>query len=109
MAKAGTIRHAVAAAAALMALSVGTAQANDTVSFRDVLNPHGHARSKSEKLADGRACGATGPAHTIRVTSFPVASPGYGGTMIPRRKLPKRGRRGVYDRGMAGFTRAIRV
>jgi hypothetical protein len=68
MSNARTIGRAVAAAAVLTALSVSVAAANDTVSFRDVLKPHGHARSKSEKLADGAACGATGPTHTLHVT-----------------------------------------
>jgi len=61
------IGRAVAAAAILMALSLGAARANDTVTFRD-LKPNGHARSKSEKLADGDVCGAKGPHHTIEVT-----------------------------------------
>jgi hypothetical protein len=71
MSNAIAIRRAVAAAAVCAALSISAAQANDTVVFRDVLNPDGHARSKSQKLADGRACGASGPAHTIR-TTMPV-------------------------------------
>jgi hypothetical protein len=68
MAKAMTIGRAVAAAAVLTALSLSAAQANASVTFRDVLKPNGHARSKSEKLADGRACGTSGPTHTLRVT-----------------------------------------
>jgi hypothetical protein len=63
-----TIQRALATAALLSALSVSAAQANDTVTFRDVLKPGGHTRSKSEKLADGAACGTSGPKHTIRVT-----------------------------------------
>jgi hypothetical protein len=47
--------------------SISAAQANAKVNFKD-LKPNGHARSKSEKLADGAACGASGPAHTLRVT-----------------------------------------
>jgi len=62
------IRRAVAVAAALGAISISAAQANDTVSFRDVLKPGGHVRGKSEKHADGRACGTAGPHHTIQVT-----------------------------------------
>ena len=61
----------LAAAAALTALSVCAAQANDTVTFRDVLKPHGHARSKSQVFADGEACGTSGPAHTLS-TTMPV-------------------------------------
>ena len=60
-----------AAAAVLTMLSLGVAQADSKVDFRDVLKPHGHTRSKGEKLADGEACGATGPAHTIQ-TTMPV-------------------------------------
>jgi hypothetical protein len=58
----------LSASSALTAFSVGAAQANDKVTFRDVLKPHGHARSKSEQLADGAACGTSGPRHTIQVT-----------------------------------------
>ena len=67
MSNAMIIRRPLAAAAVLTALSVGAALANDTVTFRD-LKPNGHARSKSEKLADGDACGAKGPHHLIDVT-----------------------------------------
>jgi hypothetical protein len=63
-----TMVRAIAAAAVCAALSVGAAHANPTVKFRDVLKPNGHERSKAEKLADGDACGASGPAHTIDVT-----------------------------------------
>lgn len=66
-----SIGRSVATAAVLTALSVGAAQANDTVTFRDVLKPNGHARSKSEQLADGQACGTSGPTHTIQ-TTMPV-------------------------------------
>ena len=38
------------------------------VTFRDVLKPNGHERSKAEKLADGDACGTSGPTHTVNVT-----------------------------------------
>jgi hypothetical protein len=61
----------VTAAATLAVLSISAAQANDTVSFRDVLKPNGHERTKSQKFADARACGASGRAHTIR-TTMPV-------------------------------------
>ena len=68
MRKSIAIRRAVAAAALCAAFSVTSAHANATVTFKD-LKPNGHARSKSEKLADGRACGTTsGPSHTLRVT-----------------------------------------
>lgn len=66
-----TILRAVASAAVLTAVSFGAAQANDKVTFRDVLKPHGHARSKSAQLADGKACGTSGPTHTLR-TTLPV-------------------------------------
>ena len=62
-----TFSRAVAAAALCAAFSISAAQANPTVTFKD-LKPNGHARSKSEKLADGDACGASGPRHTINVT-----------------------------------------
>src|SRR5215469_3817402 len=71
MSNAITIGRAVAAAAICAVLSVGAAQANDKVTFRDVLKPNGHERSKSEKLADGNACGTTGPTHTV-TTTMPV-------------------------------------
>jgi hypothetical protein len=67
MTKASIIGRAVAAAVVCTALSAG-AQANDKVTFRDVLKPHGHARSKSQQFADGRACGAVGPTHTLSTT-----------------------------------------
>lgn len=59
---------AVAAAVVCTALSAGAAQAIDKVTFRDVLKPHGHTRSKSQKLADGRACGTVGPTHILSTT-----------------------------------------
>jgi hypothetical protein len=70
MSNAITIRLAIAVAVGAV-LSASAAQASDTVTFRDVLKPDGHARSKAEKLADGDACGASGPTHTIR-TTMPV-------------------------------------
>jgi hypothetical protein len=65
------ILRAVAAAAVGAALFAGHAQAIDKVTFQDVLKPHGHARSKSEKLAAGQACGTSGPRH-ILTTTLPV-------------------------------------
>jgi hypothetical protein len=66
MSNAITIWRAIAVAA------VGTAaQANAKVTFRDVLKPNGHERSKAEKLADGDACGTAGPAHEL-TTTLPV-------------------------------------
>src|SRR5262249_28780786 len=66
-----TIWRTIAATALGAALFAGHAQAIDKVTFRDVLKPHGHARSKSEQYAAGRACGTYGPAHTLR-TTLPV-------------------------------------
>jgi hypothetical protein len=71
MSNAITVRRAVAAAALCGVLSVCAAHADSTATFRDVLKPNGHARSKSEQLADGAACGTTGPTHTIQ-TTMPV-------------------------------------
>jgi len=68
MSNAITIRRAVVAAALCGALSVVAAQANVKATFRDVLKPNGHERTKSEQLADGAACGTSGPAHTIETT-----------------------------------------
>src|SRR5262249_17665628 len=68
MSAAKTMQRTIATAAVFTALSVSAAQANATVTFRDVLKPNGHERSKSEKLADGKACGTSGPTHTLRVT-----------------------------------------
>jgi hypothetical protein len=44
--------------AAPVVLGVQGASA-DTQIFRDVLRPHGVARSQAQKIADGRACGAS--------------------------------------------------
>lgn len=41
----------------LLAGTVAVAQA-DTYTFKDILKPHGKARTVAEKLADGRKCGA---------------------------------------------------
>src|SRR5215468_74448 len=71
MSNAITIWRAIAAAAVGTALSIGAAHANAKVTFWDVLKPHGHARSKAEKLADGAACGTTGPTHEL-TTTLPV-------------------------------------
>ena len=71
MSNAITIWSTIAAAAVGMTLSVGAAQANAKVTFRDVLKPNGHERSKAEKLADGDACGTVGPGHTL-TTTLPV-------------------------------------
>src|SRR5262249_479018 len=66
-----TIRYTIAAAALGAALFAGPGRAMDKVPFRDVLKPHGHARSKSAQYAAGRACGTYGPAHPLR-TTLPV-------------------------------------
>jgi hypothetical protein len=71
MSNAITIWRAIAAAAVSTALSIGAAQANAKVTFRDVLKPNGHERSKAEKLADGAACGTAGPTHEL-TTTLPV-------------------------------------
>jgi hypothetical protein len=57
---------------AVCAAVSGAAHANDKVTFRDVLKPHGHARSSSEKLADGVACGTTADAAHTLTTILPV-------------------------------------
>jgi hypothetical protein len=41
------------------------ARADDGVVFKDVLKPSSKERSVAEKFADGTACGATGPKHTV--------------------------------------------
>jgi len=56
MSSARTIRGSIAAATLCATFSVGAAHAASAV-FVDVLKPNGHARSKAEKFADGRACG----------------------------------------------------
>jgi hypothetical protein len=71
MSKTITIACAVAAAAVGVALSVGAAQANAKVTFRDVLKPNGHERTKAEQRAAGSACGTTGPTHEL-TTTLPV-------------------------------------
>ena len=48
-----TIGHTVAASALCLALSASAAHANTGAVFRDVLKPHGHARTSREKLSDG--------------------------------------------------------
>jgi len=53
------IRYVVAAAALAAMLGGGAAQANDKVTFRDVLRPHGQARSSAQQIADGHACGTS--------------------------------------------------
>ena len=68
MTRARIFGRAVAAAVICAAVSAGAAQANDKVTFRDVLKPHGHTRSKSQQRADGRACGTVGPAQTLSTT-----------------------------------------
>ena len=71
MSNAITIWRAIAAAAVGTALSIGAAQANAKVTFRDVLKPNGHERSKVEQRADGVACGTAGPTHEL-TTTLPV-------------------------------------
>jgi len=71
MANATRIWRTIAAAAVGTALSIGAAQANAKVTFRDVLKPNGHARSKAEQRADGRACGTSG-SHQELTTTLPV-------------------------------------
>jgi hypothetical protein len=61
------IKARAAAAFVCAALSISAAHANDRVTFRDVLKPNGHERSKAEKIADGDACGTSGPEHTVNV------------------------------------------
>lgn len=71
MSNAITIWRAIAAAAVGTALSIGAAQANAKVTFRDVLKPNGHERSKALQRADGAACGTTGPTQEL-TTTLPV-------------------------------------
>src|SRR5579859_874730 len=71
MSKAIIVGRAVAAIAVGAALSVTAAQANAKVTFRDVLKPDGHARTKAEQRADGQACGTSGPGRTL-TTTLPV-------------------------------------
>ena len=47
-------RLTVAATVMLAILPLSAAQAADTYYFKDILRPHGQARSMSAKLADGR-------------------------------------------------------
>jgi hypothetical protein len=56
---------ALAATLACAALPLNAAHANDGATFRDVLKPGGKERTSAQKLADGDACGTTGPTHTI--------------------------------------------
>jgi hypothetical protein len=60
-----TLPTTLAATLACAVLTLNGAHANDGVTFRDVLKPGGKARSSAQKLADGDACGTTGPHHTI--------------------------------------------
>lgn len=71
MANAITIWRAIAVAAVGTALSIGAAQADAKVTFRDVLKPNGHERSKAEQRADGAACGTAGPTREL-TTTLPV-------------------------------------
>ena len=60
-----TLPCTLAATLACAALTLSAAHANDGVTFRDALKPGGQERTSAEKLADGDACGATGPHHTV--------------------------------------------
>jgi len=60
-----TLPCTLAAALACAALTLNAAYAIDHVTFRDVLKPGGKERTKAEKLADGDACGTTGPNHIL--------------------------------------------
>jgi hypothetical protein len=90
MSNAITIWRAIAAAAVGTALSIGAAQANAKVTFRDVLKPNGHERSKAEKLADGAACGTAGPTHELTTTLpvFEKCMRAKGWVLVPVRPAP---------------------
>jgi hypothetical protein len=60
MSRSETVARAATAIALFTVLSVIAAHADDTYHFKDVLRPHGHERTLTAKLADGRACGASG-------------------------------------------------
>jgi hypothetical protein len=60
-----TLPTILAATLACGALTLNAAHADDGATFRDVLKPGGKERSSAQKLADGDACGTTGPHHTI--------------------------------------------
>lgn len=62
-------RRSAETSAMLTVLLSSAAQA-DTYHFKDVLRPHGHARSLSAKFADGRSCGASGSHFSGDVTAF---------------------------------------
>ena len=57
--------YTLAATLACAMLTLNAAEANDKVTFRDVLKPDGKARSAAQQIADGVACGTTGPTHTV--------------------------------------------
>jgi hypothetical protein len=74
----GKIIGLMMAAAALTALSLTAAQADDIAYFKDVLKPGGHARSMAAKLADGRACGVSGDTITGLMPAFQKCMSGRG-------------------------------
>jgi hypothetical protein len=62
----------------LAILPLSAAEAADTHYFKDILRPHGRARSVSAKLADGRSCGALGISFSGDVKKFEQCVSGHG-------------------------------
>ena len=67
-----------AATVMLAILPLSAAQAADTYYFKDILRPHGQARSMSAKLADGRSCGASGTSFSGDVKKFEQCMRAHG-------------------------------
>jgi hypothetical protein len=65
-----TVGRMVAAIALLTIVSTCPVFADDTYHFKDVLSPHGHERTLTAKLADGRACGASGSHFSGNLQAF---------------------------------------
>ena len=71
-------RLTVAATVMLAILPLSAVQAADTYYFKDILRPHGQARSMSAKLADGRSCGASGTSFSGDVKKFEQCMRAHG-------------------------------
>ncbi|HEX3937373.1 MAG TPA: hypothetical protein VHX43_07695 [Xanthobacteraceae bacterium] len=78
MASGRHLQRTVAATAILMALSLQAAAADDIAYFKDVLDPGGHARTMTAKVADARACGASGRRITVLMPAFENCMSGRG-------------------------------
>jgi hypothetical protein len=72
------LRRTILATAILTALSLQAAAADDIAYFKDVLNPGGHARTMAAKVADARACGASGRRITVLMPAFENCMSGRG-------------------------------